>query len=278
MSLPSHRRRIVEVPGVPGLVVEVASGSFAGQLVRCDERRVVLRDRRGRERSFSNSPGAFLVDDQPVRLVPVQPAAPRRPAAPALTASGSIPVSAAPARVARASRILVEGVHDAELVERVWGDDLRIEGVVVEVLHGVDDLEHVVRAFRPGPDARLGILLDHLVPGSKESRIAATVSDASTLVTGHPFVDVWAAVRPETLGIPAWPDVPLGEPWKEGVAARLGFVDTAELWARIRSSVRSWRDLDQGLIGAVERLIDFVTVGDGTEARSEPRHREEPDR
>ena len=35
--------------------------------------------------------------------------------------------SAAPvrARVARASRIFVEGRHDAELVEKVWGDDLR---------------------------------------------------------------------------------------------------------------------------------------------------------
>jgi hypothetical protein len=34
----------------------------------------------------------------------------------------------------------------------VWGDDLRIEGVVVEQLDGVDDLPEVVRAFRPEPD------------------------------------------------------------------------------------------------------------------------------
>ena len=34
----------------------------------------------------------------------------------------------------------MEGKHDAELVEKVWGHDLRIEGVVVEPLHGVDDL------------------------------------------------------------------------------------------------------------------------------------------
>ena len=42
--------------------------------------------------------------------------------------------SRAQARVARQSRIYVEGRHDAELVERIWGDDLRHVGVVVEHL------------------------------------------------------------------------------------------------------------------------------------------------
>ncbi|HEU4490684.1 MAG TPA: DUF3097 family protein [Jiangellales bacterium] len=60
------------------------------------------------------------------------------------------------ARVARASRIYVEGRHDAELVEKVWGDDIRVEGVVVEVLGGIDDLPARVAAFRPGPGRRLG--------------------------------------------------------------------------------------------------------------------------
>ena len=91
----------------------------------------------------------------------------------ARTASGSVAVPGARARVARAGRIYVEGRHDAELVERVWGDDLRIEGVVVEYLEGVDDLPAIVAEFAPGPDARLGVLVDHLVPGTKESRIAA---------------------------------------------------------------------------------------------------------
>ena len=50
------------------------------------------------------------------------------------------------ARVARASRIFVEGRHDAELVEKVWGDDLRVEGVVVEYIEGVDDLAEHLRA------------------------------------------------------------------------------------------------------------------------------------
>ena len=85
---------------------------------------------------------------------------------------GSVAVHGAKARVARASRIFVEGRHDAELVEKVWGDDLRIEGVVVEYLGGVDDLADHLRDFRPGPERRVGVLVDHLVPGSKESRIA----------------------------------------------------------------------------------------------------------
>ncbi|WP_256090620.1 DUF3097 family protein, partial [Actinacidiphila rubida] len=61
------------------------------------------------------------------------------PRGPLLSASGSIAVTDATARVARAGRIYVEGRHDAELVERVWGHDLRVEGVAVEFLEGVDD-------------------------------------------------------------------------------------------------------------------------------------------
>ena len=85
----------------------------------------------------------------------------------------------ATARVARASRIYVEGIHDAELVEHVWGDDLRIEGVVVEYLGGVDDLADHLRDFGPGPQRRVGVLVDHLVPGSKESLIAQAIDDDS---------------------------------------------------------------------------------------------------
>ena len=52
------------------------------------------------------------------------------------TASASVAVTGARARAARAVRIYAEGRHDAEL----WGADLRLEGVVVEYLGGVDDL------------------------------------------------------------------------------------------------------------------------------------------
>ena len=150
--------------------------------------------------------------------MPPRPA--RAPAPAGRTASGSTAVRTERARVARASRILVEGVHDAELVEKVWGDDLRVEGVVVERLDGMDDLAAVVDAFRPGPGRRLGVLLDHLVDGTKEARVAAAVRHPHVLVTGTPYVDVWQAVRPRAAGIDAWPVVPMGEPWKEGVIAR----------------------------------------------------------
>lgn len=248
----------------PGLLVESRHGTFVGRVVGATNQQVTLRDRRGRERTFRLHPGAFFVDDEAVTLVPPDP----RPAArsPATTASGSVAVPGAPARIARASRILVEGVHDADLLERVWGDDLRIEGVVVEVLDGIDDLRAVVEAWRPGPQRRLGVLVDHLVPGTKESRIAASIDHRDVLVTGHPFVDVWAAVKPSVIGIDRWPDVPRGQPWKEGVCAALGEADPAQLWRRILGSVRSYLDLDRRLVGAVERLIDHVADGEATDA------------
>ena len=104
------------------------------------------------------------------------------------------------------------------------------------------------------------MLVDHLVPGSKESRIVAAVTSPHVLVTGHPYVDVWQAVKPARLGIAAWPVVPPGRPWKEGVCAALGVADPADLWRRILSRVDSYHDVETPLINAVERLIDFVTA------------------
>ena len=196
----------------------------------------------------------------------VEPRSPAAGSSPAerRTASGSVAVSGRPAQVARASRILVEGTHDAELVEKVWGDDLRVEGVVVERLDGADHLDEVVRTFGPRPGRRLGILLDHLVEGSKEQRIAAAIASPDVLVTGHPYVDVWQAVKPSVLGIDAWPEVPRGEPWKEGVLRRLGVdAEPGRFWRHLLGRVGSWTDLEPALIGAVEELIDFVTEPTG---------------
>ena len=193
----------------------------------------------------------------------------KAPAKPTRTASGSVAVHGAKARVARQSRIYVEGRHDAELVEKVWGDDLRIEGVVVEYLGGVDDLAEHLRDFRPGPERRVGVLVDHLVPGSKESRIAQGIAKSAigqhVLIVGHPFIDVWAAVKPERLGMKRWPDVPRSIEWKKGVCQQLGWphrdqADTARAWQHILSKVSSYNDLDPALLGRVEELIDFVTA------------------
>jgi hypothetical protein len=163
--------------------------------------------------------------------------------------------------VAKASRIYVEGRHDAELIEQIWGDDLRDVGVVVEYLEGVDHLPAVLQVFAPGPQRRLGVLVDHLVAGSKEQRIAAAVTSPHVLVVGHPYVDIWQAVKPAALGIPAWPVVPRGTPWKEGVLRALGWgEDTAAGWKRILGAARSYADLESELLGRVEELIDFVTA------------------
>jgi hypothetical protein len=165
------------------------------------------------------------------------------------------------AKVARASRIYVEGRHDAELLEKIWGDDLRDAGVVVEYLGGIDDLPAIVADFCPGPVRRLGVLVDHLVHGSKESRITARARSPFVLITGHPYIDVWAAVKPSVVGIPGWPDVPRGQPWKEGVLRAIGWPeDTAAAWQRILGSVSCFADLEPAFLGRVEELIDFVTA------------------
>jgi hypothetical protein len=253
------RRVVPQVPADRDLVVELPDG-FVGAVVGVVKNTVELEDRNGRMRVFPLGPG-FLVDGEPVILV----APTLAPAGPARTASGSRAVTAERARVARGSRLFVEGRHDAELIEKVWGADLRAEGVVVELLDGADNLPAVLADFRPGPGHRAGVLLDHLVPGSKESRLAASVTADDVLVVGHPFVDVWQAVKPARLGLAAWPVIPRDIEWKHGVCAALGWphddeTDVAAAWQRILGAVRGYGDLEPQLLGRVEQLIDFVTA------------------
>ena len=262
------RGRAVEAPADLGVVVEEVTTDWVGEIVAVDRdlHTVTLEDRRGKRRTFPLGPG-FLLEGRPVILTaPVRRAAPARATH---TASGSIAVHDAKARVARASRIFVEGRHDAELVEKVWGDDLRIEGVAVEYLGGVDDLAEELRDFRPGPERKVGVLVDHLVPGSKESRIAQGIAKSPigqhVLIVGHPFIDIWAAVKPDRLGLQRWPDVPRHIEWKKGVCQQLGWphrdqADIARAWQQILGRVSSYQDLDPALLGRVEELIDFVTA------------------
>jgi Protein of unknown function (DUF3097) len=254
------RRPVPEVEAAPGLVVEDSEGRFCGAVVGCDKATVTLEDRHGKRRVFPLSPAAFLLEGKPVTLVRPAAAAPPVPSAPARTASGSVAAPRGRAKVARASRIYVEGRHDAELVEKVWGDDLRDVGVVVEYLEGIDHLAQIMAEFGPGPGRRLGVLVDHLVDGSKESRIAAGLRSPDVAIVGHPFIDIWQAVKPSVIGIGHWPDVPRGVPWKQGVLRAIGWGnDTAAAWQRILRSVRSFADLEPELLGRVEELIDFVT-------------------
>jgi hypothetical protein len=260
IDAPSENRQATaypKVPAVPGMQVTHRASGFVGTLLRIEGGGVELRGAGGLERVFRQLPGAFAVDGQAVSLV--RPAAPSKSAGPVTTTSGSLAVPPSRARVARGGRLWVEGAHDAELVERVWGDDLREEGIVVERLDGIDRLAEAVGRFRPGPARRLGVLVDHLVPGSKESRLADAVAGPDVLVTGTPFVDVWQAVRPAVVGLEAWPVIPMGTDWKTGICAVLGLGGPSATWRHLLARVTTYADLEPALVGAVERLIDFVT-------------------
>ncbi len=261
----SGRRRIARVEAARGIGVEVADDGFCGAITGLPSGLVELEDRAGRRRLFPLGPG-FLIDGADVVLV--APSAPAAPPRPARTASGSFAPADERARVARASRIWVEGKHDAELIEKVWGDDLRAEGVVVEFLQGVDVLDAALAADPPSADRRYGVLVDHLVPGSKETRIAQAVAAGPhgrfVRIVGHPYIDVWQCVTPKAVGIARWPEVPRGIEFKVGVCRALGWpsrtpADLARAWQRILGSVSSYRDLEPALLGRVEELIDFVT-------------------
>ena len=260
------RARKPVIPTVPAdrdLVVEDAATGFCGAVVGFEKTYdgdfVRLEDGRRRTRLFAMREAAFLLDGKPVTLVKPKP----KPATtgPARSASGSTKVEGLRARVALGSRIWVEGVHDAALVERVWGHDLRVEGVVVEQLEGLDNLGPRLAEFGPGKGHKVGVLVDHLVAGSKETNLTTGLGEF-VLVTGHPYIDVWQAVRPAAVGIKEWPNVPRGEDWKTGICRRLGWGTPQEGWRRVYNAVNSFRDLEPPLIGAVERLVDFVTVGD----------------
>ncbi|WP_279752873.1 DUF3097 family protein [Rothia dentocariosa] len=251
-----------------GMVLEDLNG-WVGEVVRAEriggEIFFGLEDAHGRVKNFPLGIGYFL-EGEPVEIVAPTP---RKTSGRKISRSGSVAVENAPARVARASRIWVEGLHDAELVEKVWGHDLRVEGIVVEPLHGVDDLATAVKEFSPGPERRLGILVDHLLKGTKEERVVAEAlaipgAAGNIKIVGHPFIDIWQAVKPQVLGITAWPQVPRGEDWKKGILRRLGQPhqsqeDVANAWKRILSRVDSYSDLDPTLLGPVESLIDFLT-------------------
>ncbi|MBT0568072.1 DUF3097 family protein [Williamsia sp. CHRR-6] len=264
------RRRVpaaATVPAERGLVVEDAVSGFCGAVVGFergyDGEHVRLEDRAGRTRIFAMREAAFLIDGVPTTLTrPTVVSAPAR----RLTASGSVAAPVRRARTARASRIFVEGVHDAALVERIWGDDLRAEGVVVCSLDGLDNLAQVMAEFAPAPHRRAGILVDHLVADSKESRLTAGLGP-HVLVCGHPFVDVWEAVKPERVGITAWPTVPRSEEWKAGVCRRLGWGSPQDGWRHIYGRVSDFRDVRVELLRSVEELIDFVTSVDTDSGR-----------
>src|SRR5688500_3400850 len=272
LSAPA-KTQLPEVPVERGMVLEDVQSGWVGAVTRVEKSGgmhvVVLEDRRGKSRTFRLGFG-FLLEGRAIRLMPPAPRPATAGPAAGRTASGSVRVAGQRAQVAKASRIWVEGKHDAELVEKVWGDDLRVEGIVVEPLHGIDDLAGAVADFRPGPGRRLGVLVDHLVPDSKESRIADAVmaspgAAGNVLIVGHPYVDVWQAIRPSVLGIPQWPVTPRGTDWMTRFLAAFGWPhgtkeDIGLGWQKLLGAVRTYADLEPALLGRVEEVVDFLAV------------------
>ncbi len=265
-----------------GTVLEDPASGFVGAAIAFERvggnTMVHLEDRHGNRKLFPLGLG-FWLEGEPIEALPPAP----KKAATAdslrrghggrkLTNSGSRAVPNQRARVARASRIWVEGRHDAELVQHVWGDDLAHEGVVVELLEGVDHLEEVLATFAPNEQRRAGVLLDHLVAHSKETRLAQAALKqwpVGLRILGHPFVDVWQAIKPGLFGLRAWPQVPRHIDIKVGTLQALGWphtdqADVAQGWQQILARVKTYRDLEPTLLGPVEELIDFVTAP-GTE-------------
>ncbi|MEI7885792.1 MAG: DUF3097 family protein [Actinomycetes bacterium] len=247
-----------QLPAAPDLMLVHRSTSIRGRLLKFTDQLVVIKDRSGGRHTFENHPGSFAHNGETVTLV-----RPGRPATPAegetrRSAAGGVVAAEQVARVAQPSRLWVEGDHDARFIERVWGDELRESGIVVEPMRGIDDLVAVVQEFAPQADRRLAILVDHLIPGSKETRLTQQIHDPNVLIVGHPFVDIWQCVRPRSMGIDSWPEVPKGEEWKAGICRRLGWGSTTDGWKRLLSAVNSFADLEPELVGAVEQALDML--------------------
>ncbi|MCD4558023.1 DUF3097 family protein [Schaalia sp. lx-100] len=275
-----QRPRSREVPVELGMVLEDVSTGWVGAVVHVEKSGgmhvIVLEDRRGRRRTFPLGGGFWLEGEPIIALPPLktssmkasQARAMTTPLGRRLTNSGSIAAERNVPRVARASRLWVEGKHDAELIQHVWGDDLADVGVAVQMLEGVDHLGEILDDFAPDEYRRAGVLVDHMVHGSKEWRIAQEANKrwgTSILIVGHPFIDIWQAVKPARLGLTHWPDIPRGEDIKTGTLRYLGWphdtqADIARAWRKILGAVNSYKDLEPELLGRVEELIDFVTA------------------
>ena len=245
-------------PATTDVVAEDPLSGFCGAVVACTSTAVTLEDRAGRRRLFPLTSGAFLVDGRQVTLVRPRPAA---------AGTGAV-------------RVRLQGGDGCAGQDGQGGADLgRRASMMRPWWNGSGGTTCGSRASSssrstgwttcrrpwprsgPGDGRRLGVLVDHLVPRSKESRIADAVLAAhrdTVLITGHPTSTSGRRCGRRRSGIAAWPDVPRGIDWKTGVCAALGMPDTRQMWGRVNGAVRSYRDLDTPLITAVERLIDFV--------------------
>ena len=254
-ALAATYKKIAVGPGVPLLH---RSTGLRGRVWKFTGELVVLQDAKGGRHTFENHAGAFAYQGETVTLVQKpRSAAPTAPAT-KRSAAGGVVSSAPVARVAQPSRMWVEGNHDARFMERVWGDELRELGIVVEPMGGIDDLVAAVAEFDPRPDRRLAILVDHLVPGSKETRLAEQVRGPDVLVVGHVTLDV-VGLRGHTPGSVALvyrePSAPR-EP--QAVAGRAHVVTGDSLFPGGVGATRTPEDFATLYDDVVHRLFDTL--------------------
>ncbi len=155
-----------------GMLVEDRSSHFTGDVVRWSAEGVTLQDRHDYVRHFGWKPGGFLLEGRPVTLVrPGRATATqrhhgvgldrRRPGAPRWLGRAGSGSRASTTPSCSSTCGVTICASSASSSSRCTGPTiwrLRCAG------------------FGPATERRLGVLLDHLVAGSKESRIAATVT------------------------------------------------------------------------------------------------------
>ena len=193
------------------MVVEDAQTGFVGAVVRIEYGRMELEDRHGRRKPFPIGPG-YLIDGRPVILT-----APRQRRADGAGThrirfgggvrrtrqgrAGEPDLRRGPPR--RRTRRAGVGRRPARRGRRRRIPRRRRRS-----------RRRSSRSSGPAPAVGFGVLVDHLVAGSKEARIADAVrrgpGGVHTLVVGHPFIDIWQAVKPARLGVSAWPVIPQG--------------------------------------------------------------------
>jgi hypothetical protein len=237
--------RVVEA--APGLMIEEAGTGFRGAVQGVQGRLMRVEEFGGAERLFPLGPG-FLLEGQPIVMV-------------APSGDGVTSIER------RADRFFVDGPEIGGLVEKLWGANLRLRGIHIEILESLASFDLVVKRLRPGPELRVAVLIDRHPVRSREAEIAEWLAlgpdHEHIALAAVPFWDIWESVSPRRLGLLSWPSVAHGPDWRRDVLAAVGWpnspADVAAAWERILDSVHTVADLEPRLLDRVEQLIDFVT-------------------
>ena len=264
------KKVVPEIALERGMVLEDATTGFCGAVTRWENGLVVLEGRDDKRRSFPIGHG-LLLEGKPVAVTvpPRRPAgcggwrdhragrrrarSPVRPSGPRwhCPAGSTSRVGTTPSWSRRSGATTCA-------TSAWWSSSWTASTTSLTI----------VAEFRPERGRRLGVLADHLVPGSKESRIAAGVAKgpygAYVLVAGHPFIDIWQAVKPADWGCRRGPTCRAAPTSSTAPARRwVGRTATKPTSGAPGSgswpTSTSWSDLERGLLTPVEQLIDFVT-------------------